>query len=303
MVTMSPATNPPPAPAAPAKPAAAGTAHATAPAKAPAAPAAAQPAAGATAVAPATQDKKSGGKMADMFKKVGSSVGGKTKGMPKKVQMIFAVVILLVVVIVIGAVAMRGGSTAPKKPSTINVEDLQDWSVDIPPQTQNLAETESVTFNVADLLGGGTNGTYFIKEVTVTLTWRDEDDVRRLGRMRTNQPDEFEFVINTTINATAEGPATMNDVNSKAGSIGPITMKVSDSGYDYVIVGNSTSLRLPETVTTSDVTVTVHLINAGDFHASGPEALYWNDLGNDFTVKITVSGKMYTPEAKAPAKK
>ena len=300
---MSPATNPPPAPAAPAKPAAAGTAPATAPAKAPAAPGAAQPAAAATAAAPAAQGKKAGGKMADMFKKVGSSMGGKTKGMPKKTRTIMIVVIVVVVAVAIAAVAMRGGSAAPKKVSTIDLATLKEWSVDLSPPEANLQEGSNTVFNIADLLGSNATGTYFISEVTATLTWKDEADARHLGRMRVNQPDVFKLEINSSLNASASSDPTGNDVNSKQGSIGPLKMTVSDSGYEYFVIGNSSALRLPDTVITSDITVMVTLINAGDWESPGFALLKWNDLGNNYTLKITVKGKVYEPEAKAPAKK
>jgi hypothetical protein len=237
--------------------------------------------------------------MADMFKKMGSSVGGKTKGMPKKTRMIVIVVLVVVVAVAIAAVAMRGGSAAPKKASTINIADLKEWKQDLPPQTANLVEGSSTTFNLADLVGS--NATYFVSEVTVTLTWTDGPDERHLGRMRYNQPDVFQLDINSTMNASATSEPTGNDMTSKQGTI-QLSMQISDSGYDYFVLGNSSAVRLPDTVTSSDITVMVTLVNAGDLETS-PAFLKWNDTNNDYTLTITVSGKVYEPEAKAPTKK
>ena len=295
---MSPATSPPPAPAAPARPAAAGTAPATAPAKAPAAPAAAPAAATAT---PAAQDKKAGAKMQDMFKKVGSSLGGKGGGASKKTMYIILAVVIVLAAIGAAGLAMRGGSATPKKPSTVNLEDLQDWSTELKPPTANLAEGSSTTFNIADMLGENATGTYFVSQVTATLTWTDGPDERHWGRMRYNQPDVFQLDINSSMNASAMSEQIGNDMTSKAGTI-QLKMEVSISGYDYFVMGNSSALRLPETVISSDITVTVYMVNAGDLETS-PALFKWNDFGNDYTLKITVSGKVYEPSAKEPSKK
>jgi hypothetical protein len=260
---------------------------------------AAKPAAAATAVSPAAKDKKAGGKMADMFKKVGSSVGGKTKGMPKKVQMIILVVIVVVAAVTLAAVAMSGGSAGSKKASTINLAALKDLKMDLPAQKANLVETQSTTFNLADLLG--TNATYFVSDITVTLTWTDGADERHFGRMRYNQPDVFQLEINSSMNASAKSEPTGNDMTSKQGTI-QLSMQVSDSGYDYFVIGNTSALRLPDTVINSDITVMVTLVVAGDLETS-PAFLKWNDTNNDYTIKITVNGKVYEPEAKAPPKK
>jgi hypothetical protein len=158
----------------------------------------------------------------------------------------------------------------------------------------------SVEFDLAELMGPeyASNGTYFISEVTATLIWQDEPDQRQLGRMRYNEPDNFQLEINSSANASKRSEVVGNDPTTKAGKIGPITMSVSDGAYTYIVLGNSTGLQLPSVATTGNITIIVYLYEAEDLYAQGPAGLKWNDFGNDFTLSVSIKGKVYLADQK-----
>jgi len=213
-------------------------------------------------------------------------------------------IIGVIVIVVIGAVVVMAVSGGEKKPSGgggIDIAKLDDWSQDIAPITQNLAEgtadiPNSVSFDIADLLGENATGIYFISDIEASLTWTDEPSRRWAGRTRINQPDHFQLEINTSVNASAISEVAANDVSSKQGSVS-VSLSVSGD-YSYVVVGNKTGLELPPEATVGQVTVVVYLYEAEDLYASGPAAFKLNDLGNDFTLTIKVKGKSYTPGSK-----
>jgi len=49
--------------------------------------------------------------------------------------------------------------------------------------------------------------------------------------------------------------------------------------------------KLPDDVAVSDINVIVYMVVAGDHHSS-PEFLYLNDFGNEYTIEITLAGKV-----------
>jgi len=301
---MSPATAPPQPQQASAKPAGTATAPAVAGTKSTPPPtAAAAPAVKVDAATQAAVEKK-GGKLAGL-KGMSSGALGKMKGvgkLPKKTLMIIGLVVVVVIAAVV-VVAVSGGEKKPSGGGGIDIATLDDWSTELPvPPAQTLTEGDattpnSVTFNIADLLGENATGIYFITNIEATLTWTDEPDRRWAGRTRVNQPDNFQLEINTTVNASAMSEVMGNDLNSKQGSIS-LGLAISSSDYTYVVVGNSTDMSLPPEASMGDVTVVVYLYEAEDMYASGPAAFKLNDTGNAFTLTISVKGKSYTPGSK-----
>ncbi len=233
---------------------------------------------------------------------------GKMRGvskLPKKTLYILFGIIIVVIIAGVAGVAMMGGDETPSGGGGISMNDLRDWSLDVPSFTQNLQEgsataPSSVEFDLADLMGPeySSNGTYFISEVTATLIWQDGPDERHAGRMRYNDPDNFQLEINSTANASEKSEVVGNDQQTKQGKIGPITMSVTDGAYTYIVMGNATGLKLPDVATTGNITVIVYLYEAEDLYADGPAALKWNDFGNDFTLSVSIKGKVYLADQK-----
>ncbi len=147
-----------------------------------------------------------------------------------------------------------------------------------------------------DLLGGyldeGTDAAFefnadagsneFLASITITLTWEDEPDRKRVLRTFNNEPDTFEisaswaggglFDLLMPINLT--GGPTPNEEEQP----GVITL------YHEFDHETTTS-----TIGEGTWTIVVTLIEAGDFRASGPSLTYYEDTGNEFTVDVETS--------------
>jgi hypothetical protein len=211
---------------------------------------------------------------------------------PKALRLLFVLVLVLIVVLAVWAVAaLPGDDGGPSGPKTLDVTKLDDFSWDSGPITAYLNEFQSAPYRLADIESWPTNGTVFIESVDAYLEWQDEPNSRFLGRERINYPDHFAIEINASSNASMMGTFAGNDVNTKQGST-QLSLAFSAVGYDYVAVGNTTGVNLPEGVLIEDVFVIVHMDEAENMRADGPAQFLLNDFGNDYTLNIHVTGKV-----------
>ena len=207
--------------------------------------------------------------------------------MPRSARVVLVIVVVLILLAAILYVAMPSGKEEPKEPSTLNVDKLQDWSYAPGAVTATfLNEGQTAPYSLSTMVAG--NGTLFIDKVDVTITWTDEPDGSIGPRQKENQPDTFQLEINSSINVSAMSEE-MSNSHGTSMSIS-LSVDISDSGYKYLVLGNTTGVKLGDDVITGDINVLVHMIVAGD-HTSQPQILIINDFGNDYSIEISASGK------------
>lgn len=200
------------------------------------------------------------------------------------------VLVLLIAVILIVSiiwVAWPSGDEPVIEPDTVNVDKLEDWTWSSgSTQADVLNEGMTLTYALSAMIEG--NGTIFIETVDVTITWTDEPDGSIGPRQKENQPDTFQLEINSTANVSAMSEE-MSNSHGASQSIS-LSVDIADSGYTYMVIGNTTDLKLGEDVVSGELNIIVHMIVAGD-HTSQPQLLIINDFGNDYTIEISATGK------------
>ncbi len=120
---------------------------------------------------------------------------------------VFVIFIFLVSSIIAGAAASMGALQFAMYPTeddegsgTVDISDYFEIE-DIDTGTSTLQEGNNESIEITP------TGEGFIKSISVTITWTDEDDIRRLGRTYENQPDTFSVAI-TILNKTVETEGT-----------------------------------------------------------------------------------------------
>ncbi len=200
---------------------------------------------------------------------------------------VLVIIVVLILIFSIVYVALPSGEDPPDLPQTLNIEKLEDWSwAPGSIQAEFLNEEASFTYTLSQMIEG--NGTIFIEKVDVTITWTDEPDESIGPRQKENQPDTFQLEINSTANVSAMSEE-MSNSHGTSMSIS-LSIDISDSGYKYMVLGNTTGLELGDDVTTGDINIIVHMIIAGN-HSNPPELLLVVDRGNDYSIEISASGK------------
>jgi len=207
---------------------------------------------------------------------------------PKSMRMLLVLLIVAVVIIAIAAVAMMGGeeNTTPKS-NTINPAKLEDFSWSSGPVSGSMSENQESQMSLSSMLS---NGTILVDSVEMFLEWQDEPDQTWAGRVRENSPDSFQLRI-AIGNETFESDMTANDAGSKQGSVA-LSLDMSMTNYTYVLVGNDTDIKLPEGVAEMSINLFIVMGEAGDLYASGPALFKLNDTGNDYTLTVSVTGKV-----------
>ncbi len=199
-------------------------------------------------------------------------------------------VLIIIAVVIIGAmiwIALPSGDKPIDEPDNVNVDKLEDWSwASGSIQGDFVTEGGTGTHALASMIEA--NGTIFIERVDVTITWTDEADGSIGPRQKENQPDTFQLELNSTINVS-EMSTEMSNSHGTSQSIS-VSVDIADSGFTYLMIGNTTGLKLGDDVTTGDLNIIVHMIMAGD-HSSPPELLLINDTGNDYYIEISITGK------------
>jgi hypothetical protein len=214
----------------------------------------------------------------------------KVPGVNKIPRSARVLVLLIAVILIVSVIAISwpSGDKPVVEPDHVDVTKLEDWSWSSG-STQGDFLNEGTTFTqaLASMIEG--NGTIFIERVDVTITWQDEPDGSIGPRQKQNQPDTFQLEINSTINVSAMSEE-MSNTHGASQTIS-VFVDIADSGYDYLVIGNTTGIKLGEDVTPGDINIIIHMIVAGD-HTSSPQILIINDFGNDYTIEISVTGKM-----------
>ena len=233
------------------------------------------------------------GKAGGSLGKAGDSLGRVPvmKKVPRSMRLIVIIIILIVVFAAI-AVGLPKGKDTPDGPSTLVIENLEEFTWTSSAITGNLNEYGSAPFNAEDFMEA--NGTYFIDRIEATVTWTDEPDQRWAGRTRENRPDHF--AIEITAGMSNDTYSTIsgfvgNDPSSKQGSVNHF-LEMSSSNWTFVMIGNVSGIDLPDDLLMGGVFVVVWMDEAEDLYASGPGAFKLNDVGNDFSLVFTVSGKI-----------
>ncbi len=228
-----------------------------------------------------------------------------TPALAKKSVIWIVLAIVIVVAASAGAFLMLrggGGGDGDDGDGGNDFESLDDFTWTSPAISDYLnegtsSEPNTMPYNLEAMLSGESGGVILIEEVTATLTWQDEPDQRQLGRMRINHPDNFQIEIVVDGSPVVSSSITANDISSKQGTIDPIVMNASMLGFPYVAdVSWDGAYDLPEELGYVSIEVWVNLYEAEDLMADGPAALLWIDGGNNYTLEITVTGKIYVPE-------
>jgi flagellar basal body-associated protein FliL len=223
----------------------------------------------------------------------------------RSVQWIILAVIVVIAVSAVALLMMRGGGGGDGDDGNggFDYDSLEDITWSSGPISDYLgegtaSEPNSFPYDIEPFLNAEYDGVVLIEEVTATLTWQDEPDRRELGRIRVNHPDNFQIEIVVDGNSTVTSSITANDISSKQGTIDPIVLNASMLGFRYLADENWLgAYDLPQEELGYVVTeIWVNLYEAEDLQADGPAALLWIDGGNNYTLEITVRGKLYVPE-------
>jgi hypothetical protein len=209
---------------------------------------------------------------------------------PKSMRLIVVLLIVVVLIVAFVGIGMMGGDDKPPTPNgkTINPAKLDDWSWPSGVLSQSLLnEGTTQTFSIGGMLPA--NGTMLVDFIEVTITWQDEPDGSVGPRQKTNEPDTFQLEVNSSANVSGISQETSNSHGSSQSIT--LSVDVGASGFSYLALGNVSDVKLPPDVVVSDLNVMVHMIVAGDHHSS-PEIVYINDFGNDYSIEITLSGKV-----------
>lgn len=211
---------------------------------------------------------------------------------------LFAIIVVLLVMAAFSIAGMVGNGDEQSDPNILNPRKLDEYSDSGSPISDYLDEFTSYSTTLGDVMSR--NGTFLVGVVTLTLDWTDEPDSTELGRVRENQPDNFQLEVNVGGNETwTVQSAIVPNSRSSSGGSGQIMLDVNISSLvnGYVAVGNMSGKYIPDEVIYADsINIVVYLYEAEDKYASGPAALKWNDVGNDFSLSVSVSG-LIVPDA------
>ncbi len=200
---------------------------------------------------------------------------------------VLVLLIAVILIVAIIAISWPSGDKPVVEPDHVDVAKLEDWSWSSGiTQAEFLNEGTTFTHTLASMIEG--NGTIFIERIDVTITWQDEPDGSIGPRQKVNQPDTFQLEINSTINVSAMSEE-MSNAHGTSQTI-TIFVDIDDSGYTYLVMGNTTDLKLGDDVIMGDINIMVHMIVAGN-HSNPPELLLINDVGNDYSIEISATGK------------
>jgi hypothetical protein len=211
---------------------------------------------------------------------------------PRSMRLLFVIIIVVVLLAAIIGVAMMMGGDEKPGPSTNNIDPakLEDFTWSSGPTTGTASEFQAIQMSLDGMLEG--NGTVLVDGISLALEWQDEPDQTWAGRVRENSPDSFQLMIDIgTGNYTVESQMTPNDAGSKQGNVA-LALDMASTNFTYVAIGNTTGLDLPEGVFDLPIDIFVIMGEAGDLYASGPAAFKLNDFVNDYTLTVSVTGKV-----------
>jgi len=212
---------------------------------------------------------------------------------PKSMRVLVVVLIVALLVIAVSSAAFFGSVLSAFKESqgadgnSINPEKLEDFSWSSDPIHGSMSEYQESMMPLSSMLS---NRSVMVDAVGMHLEWVDEPDQTWAGRNRENSPDSFQLRIEIGAESF-ESEMTPNGESNKEGSV-DIQVFTGSANYTYVVVGNSSGLQLPEGVGEVSIDLYIVMGEAGDLYASGPALFKLNDLGNDYTLTVYVTGKV-----------
>ncbi len=207
---------------------------------------------------------------------------------PKSMRVLLVIFVVAMVIVAAWAVMRSGGDDTPEpKSNTINPAKLDDFSWSSGPVSGSMSEFQESMMSLSSMLS---NGTILVDSVEMYLEWQDEPDQTWAGRVRENEPDSFQLRI-AVGNETVESQMTPNDAGSKQGNVA-LSLDMSSTNFTYVMVGNASDIKLPDGVGEVPINLYIIMGEAGDLYASGPALFKLNDFGNDYTLTVSVTGKV-----------
>ncbi len=218
---------------------------------------------------------------------------------PRSMRVLFVILIVVVLVVAIVAVGMMmGGDDSPNGgPKKIDPAKLEDFTWSSGPLTGSASEFQTVQMPFDSMLTA--NDTILVDSISMSLEWQDEPDQTWAGRLRVNSPDSFQLRIDIgSGNYTVESEMTPNDAGSKQGNVA-LSLDLASTNFTYIMVGNA-SMELPEGVFDLPIDLYIIMGEAGDLYATGPAAFKLNDFGNDYTLTVTVTGKVIPQDKLSP---
>jgi hypothetical protein len=211
---------------------------------------------------------------------------------PRSMRLIVVIIIVVVLLVaVVGVAMMMGGKEQPPvNNNKIDPAKLEDFTWSSGPTTGSASEFQQIQMSLDGMLEG--NGTVLVSGISMFLEWQDEPDQTWAGRVRENSPDSFQLMIDIgTGNYTTESQMTPNDAGSKQGSVS-LALDMASTNFTYVATGNTTGMDMPEGVFDLPIDLYIIMGEAGDLYASAPAAFKLNDFGNDYTLTVSVTGKV-----------
>jgi hypothetical protein len=214
-------------------------------------------------------------------------------GLSKRPTVLLAVMVVAIVVIagigygLLGGGDGGGGGRDGRTP--VDIENLSGFALEMH-ETVDMMEGQTTTYDVLSEVAWGDLDTsvYFVSDVTVYVTWQDEDDVGVVINRMENQPDTFM--------AEVYDDMQLDDVSDEAsnthGNPGDVQVMWYTSD-PWVMVGNENLVATgnQEVVTDIQIECAITLTNAGDFQGFVRTQA---DDGNRCDIYIMVSGTFHT---------
>jgi hypothetical protein len=219
---------------------------------------------------------------------------------PRSMRVLLVLLIVVVVVLAIVAIGMMGGDGPSTNggDKTVNIAKLDDFDWSSGPLSGSASEFQTIQMPLDTMISG--NGTILVDGISMSLEWQDEPDQTWAGRVRENSPDSFQLRIDIGGgNYTVESEMTPNDAGSKQGTVS-LALDMATTNFTYVMVGNATGMDLPEEVFDLPIDLFIIMGEAGDLYASGPAMFKLNDFGNDYTLTVSITGKVIPEDDTKP---
>ena len=153
----------------------------------------------------------------------------------------------------------------------------------LPDEQTSITWSDYVTEGGQDHILWNADGTWFIKEMELVVTWTDESPMPR----HQNMPDKFELAIGSTTgeNETIQGESSVSTL------LGEARLRIKFD--DYILTTELTGVELPIGAVQGDINATVSCIEAGDEEPINIGILTFPDNGNNFDAILIIYYKLY----------
>jgi membrane protease YdiL (CAAX protease family) len=196
-----------------------------------------------------------------------------------------SVIIVVICAILMGAAAGAGNPNYFTEGFVFAMPVTEESSSDF----ESLVELEEIQSDssyldegMSEMISLRSEEDKLIMEITITLTWTDEDDIQRV-RTWENNPDTFAVTI-TCLNQTATAEAS--NVHGQQGTV-TTTLTLAESDISPLYDEGSTY----------EATIEITMVEAGNLLTTG--LIGYTDAGNDYTYEIITTNLV--PEGTEPA--